>query len=59
MDKNFFEIMDEKIFKIAQKYLLVETLESRNSDRLDFHSIPVWQIKYALQQAYLAGKESK
>lgn len=29
---------------IAQKHLRIETLETRNSDRLDFHDVAVWSI---------------
>jgi hypothetical protein len=39
---------------IAQKHLGVDT---RNSDRLDFHEVWVWEIKEALQAAFMAGCE--
>jgi hypothetical protein len=41
--------------KIAKKTLGLETLETRNSDSLDFHDLSVWQIKEALQAAFDAG----
>jgi hypothetical protein len=48
-----------KLFtKIAQKHLLVDTLEPRNLDRLDFHDCSVRGIKDALDAAYVAGFEA-
>ena len=44
--------------KIAQQHLGIQTLEARNSDRLDFHELSVWQIKAALEAAYLVGKNT-
>ena len=41
---------------IAQQTLHIDTLETQNSDELDFHEVGVWQIKQALLQAYRAGK---
>jgi hypothetical protein len=37
----------------------IGTLETRNSDSLDFHDLSVWQIREALEQAYEAGRNSK
>lgn len=51
--------MNEAINKIAKAILDIETLETRHSDRLDFHSNGVWSIKEALEAAYKAGQESK
>ena len=34
----------------------IETLETRNSDRLDFHDVAVWAIRNALEAAYAAGQ---
>ncbi len=42
---------------IAQKYLGIETLETRRSDSLDFHDTAVWCIKDALEAAFRAGVE--
>ena len=42
---------------IAQTILGLETLDTRNSDRLDFHDVAVWNIKAALQAAFEAGKQ--
>lgn len=33
----------------------LETLETRNSDRLDFHEVSVWGLRRALLEAYTAG----
>lgn len=43
----------------AQKYLEIETLETRRSDELDFHEVSVWGLKEALEQAYLAGRNAR
>ena len=40
---------------IAKRHFLVETLDTRNSDGLDFHDIAVWSIRAALNEAYAAG----
>ena len=42
---------------IAQTLLGLETLDTRNSDRLDFHDLAVWNIKTALQAAFEAGQQ--
>nr|WP_241023852.1 hypothetical protein [Burkholderia sp. Ac-20365] len=46
---------EQKIAEIAARVLGVNTLETRNSDSLDFHDTAVWAIKEALEAAYLAG----
>ena len=44
--------------KIAQKHFYgVETLETQNSDSLDFHDVAVWSIRGALEDAFRAGME--
>ena len=42
---------------IAQKHLRIDTLETRHSDRLDFHDVAVWSIHDALEAAFKAGVE--
>jgi hypothetical protein len=42
---------------IAQKHLRIDTLETRHSDRLDFHDVAVWCIRDALEAAFKAGVE--
>ena len=48
----------DKIFAlIAQENLFIETLETRNSDSLDFHDVSVWGVHSALEAAFKAGVE--
>jgi hypothetical protein len=49
---------DALILEIAQRRLFLETLETRNSDRLDFHDVAVWAIRDALAEAYEAGRRA-
>ena len=49
---------DALILEIAQRHLFLETLETRNRDRLDFHDTAVWAIRSALVAAYEAGRRS-
>ena len=46
---------EASIQTIAKNTLQLETLETRNSDSLDFHDMSVWEIHEALKQAYEAG----
>ena len=50
---------DTTLADIAAKHLHLETLETRNSDSLDFHDMAVWSIKAALEAAYEAGRQSR
>lgn len=43
---------------IARDKLNVETLETRNSDGLDFHELAVWNIRQALCEAFMAGRRA-
>ena len=44
------------LLEIAAKHFhSIETLETRNSDRLDFHDVAVWAIRAALEAANAAG----
>ena len=48
---------DALLLEIAQKHFpSIETLETRNSDGLDFHYVAVWAIRSALEAAYEAGR---
>lgn len=49
---------DAIIASIAQRYLDLETLESRHSDRLDFKDHACWSIRDALRAAFEAGKHA-
>ena len=44
------------LLEIAAKHFHIETLETRNSDRLDFHDVAVWSIRAALEAAFAAGQ---
>ena len=44
---------------IAKEHLFVDTLETRNSDSLDFHDVSVWGIRRALEAAYRAGRAAQ
>lgn len=46
---------EQLIERIALEHLHIETLETQNRDRLDFHDLAVWSIKSALETAYAAG----
>lgn len=44
------------LLEIAAKHFhSIETLETQNSDRLDFHDVAVWAIRAALEAAFAAG----
>ena len=44
------------ILEIATRHFFVETLETRNSDQLDFHDVAVWAMRAALEDAFEAGR---
>ena len=43
------------ILDIATRHFFIETLATRNRDRLDFHDVAVWAMRAALNEAYAAG----
>jgi hypothetical protein len=49
--------IDTILTLIAQKHLDIDTLETRKSDRLDFHDVSVWRLRDALEAAFNAGVE--
>jgi hypothetical protein len=49
---------DALILNIAQRQFHLETLETRNWDRLDFHDVAVWAIRAALEEAFEAGRRA-
>ena len=49
----------EQLEQIAKEHLFIETLETQNSDRLDFHDVSVWGVKAALQALRDAGMKVK
>ncbi|MBY5022384.1 hypothetical protein K6V64_10885 [Streptococcus suis] len=58
MTKRQREKLNALLTEIAKEELLVETLEKRWSDNLDFYDVSVWGIKRALERAYEAGQQS-
>ena len=50
--------LDQLLARIALDHLFIETLATRNSDRLDFHEVSVWGVKSALMAAYEAGRQA-
>ena len=57
-NSNSNSARDQQLQQIALDHLFIETLETRNSDSLDFHDVSVWAIKTALQAAFEAGRNS-
>jgi hypothetical protein len=54
---DFSELaMDEAVERIGQEVLGLETLNTRNSDSLDFSDQAVWTLRAALKAAYKAGQ---
>ncbi|MCZ8257035.1 MAG: hypothetical protein O9327_15405 [Polaromonas sp.] len=49
--------LEQLLTQIAQSKLGIETLETRKSDRLDFHDVAVWCLRDALEAAFNAGVE--
>ncbi len=47
----------EKLAEIARQHLRI-ILDTRGSDRLDFHDVSVWSVKAALQAAYECGRKA-
>ncbi len=58
MTKPADKAMEKLLQKIALDHLFIESLETRNSDRLDFHDVSVWAVKSALLAAYEAGRQA-
>ena len=58
MTKPAAQTLDQQIQQIALDHLFIETLETRNSDRMDFHEVSVWGVKSAMMAAYEAGRQA-
>lgn len=58
MTKQAAKTLDQEMQQIALDHLFIETLETRNSDRMDFHEVSVWGVKSALMAAYEAGRQA-
>lgn len=52
-------VVDQKMADIARRTLGIPTLETRRSDRLDFHEVGVGQVMDALRSAYQAGRDAR
>lgn len=49
--------LDELLDKIVQKHLGIQTLETQDSDQLDFHEVSVWALRESLIEAFSVGVE--
>ena len=49
---------DALLLQIAERHLFLVTLETQNSDSLDFHEHAVWAIHSALEAAFEAGRRA-
>jgi hypothetical protein len=58
MTKQAAQTLDQQMQQIALDHLFIETLETCNSDRMDFHEVSVWGVKSALMAAYEAGRQA-
>ena len=58
MTKPAAQTLDQQMQQIALDHLFIETLETRHSDRMDFHEVSVWGVKSALMAAYEAGRQA-
>jgi len=50
--------IERQLQQIALDHLFIDTLETRHSERLDFHEVSVWAVGSALMAAYRAGQEA-
>lgn len=51
ISKDFSRLIES----IAKKHMEIGTLETRNSDNLEFHQVSSLSIKRALEEAFIAG----
>jgi len=58
MTKQAAQTLDQQMQQIALDHLFMQTLETRHSDRMDFHEVSVWGVKSALMAAYEAGRQA-
>jgi len=58
MTKQTDKALENLLQQIALDHLFIDNLETRNSDRLDFHEVSVWGVKSALMAAYEAGRQA-
>ena len=50
--------LEQLLTQIAQNKPGIETLETRHSDRQDFHDVAVWNLRAALQAVFEAGRQN-
>lgn len=50
--------LHQLLTQIARERIGIETLETRNSDDLDFHQVAVWSLRNALEAAFKAGQQA-
>jgi len=50
--------MNDLLASIASTHLSLDTLDTRNSDGLDFHDLHVGAVRAALEAAFLAGQQA-
>ncbi len=48
---------EEMLTQIANDVLNINTLKTKNSDSEDFHELSVWDVKEALEKAFIYGLE--
>lgn len=48
----------ERVLDVARRHMGIETLDSRNSDSLDFHDLSVGTVRTGLCEAYIQGQRS-
>ncbi|EKM6406022.1 DUF6900 domain-containing protein [Pseudomonas aeruginosa] len=58
MSKPADKVLENLLQAIALNHFFIDTLETRNSDHLDFHEVSVWAVKSALMAAYEAGRQA-
>jgi hypothetical protein len=49
--------VDAELASVARRVLNIPTLETRKSDALDIHEVPVWQLLASLRLAYRMGRK--
>lgn len=47
--------LNRKLDEIVREHLRIKTLDTQDSDRLDFHEVAVWTLREALVAAYNEG----
>ena len=58
MTRQAAQTLEQQKQQSALDHLFIETLETRNSDRMDFHEVSVWGVKSALMAAYEACRQA-